>query len=186
MAKPSSNVCPVCFEEKLKGKRGNYTFKIKDGNNIREVTVSDLAWKECEECGEVVFDNVAAEKIEQERYRALGLLTPEELRIIRKELGFTQATMADYLRVGSKSYCRWENGFSIQTKAMDRLIRLAYEEKREEEERKQRGKRASEYLSQLKHVAIGQDKNELFLAAHGTNLSSKELKEIGKKVFRKK
>ena len=34
--------------------------------------------------------------------------------------------MARMLHVGDKSYCRWETGQSIQSKAMDTLIRGAF------------------------------------------------------------
>ena len=46
---------------------------------------------------------------------------------IRKKLGLTQEQMANLLNSGNKTYCRWENGTSIQTKSMDNLIRYTVE-----------------------------------------------------------
>ena len=57
------------------------------------------------------------------RYKIAGLLTPAEIKAARTRLGLTQVEMARQLGVGDKSYTRWESGLSIQSKAIDTLIR---------------------------------------------------------------
>jgi HTH-type transcriptional regulator / antitoxin MqsA len=175
------NLCPICYEGQLTEKTGDHKIKVKDGERVREIVVKDLQWRECENCGERFFDNVNAEKIEVARYRALGLLSPEDLKTIRNELGFSQTEMADFLKVGSKSYCRWENGSLMQSKSMDALIRYAYADRQRERVRTERVKRAATYLSVLRKADPGTGKDDLPLAAHSSDVSPKEIKEIGKK-----
>jgi putative zinc finger/helix-turn-helix YgiT family protein len=179
------NTCPVCYEAELVDRSGDYRIKVKDGKSVKEITVKSIHWRECQKCGEVFFDDVTAQVIEAERYKALGLLTPVELRTIRQELGLTQSGMAEFLKVGSKSYCRWENGLLMQSKSMDNLIRYAYDERRDEKRRSQRVKRATQYLAQVRASGPGSGKSDLALAAHSKNVSSDQLKEVGKKIFRK-
>ena len=52
--------CPVCFAKKLLPKQG--TFRIKfDGENV---AVSDVAYFECEQCGEQITDYENEKKID--------------------------------------------------------------------------------------------------------------------------
>ena len=46
----------------------------------------------------------ALNRIEKEKYKKLGLLAPEALKIIRERLGLTQEDMSELLAVGKKSY----------------------------------------------------------------------------------
>jgi len=80
-------------------------------------------WRECRSCGAVLLSPTLTERIEAKRYKIAGLLTPAEIKAARTRRGLTQVEMARQLGVGDKSYLRWENGLSIQSKAMDTLIR---------------------------------------------------------------
>lgn len=58
------------------------------------------------------------------RHKRLGLLTPDEIREVRKRTGISATDMAEVLGIGEKTYTRWENGKSIQNKSNDTLIRI--------------------------------------------------------------
>jgi putative zinc finger/helix-turn-helix YgiT family protein len=81
----------------------------------------------CRNCGEVVLDAEADEQIVQAFRRQAGLLTPEEIRQNRKKLGLTQEELAERLSVAEAALSRWENGWQIQQRSLDKLIRLFFE-----------------------------------------------------------
>lgn len=58
-----------------------------------------------------------------------GLLTNEEVKSIRKELGLTQRQFCEVLGLGITQITRLEKG-DIQSKAIDNLIRLYYDKYR--------------------------------------------------------
>ncbi len=58
-----------------------------------------------------------------DKYRKkVGLLTGEDIKKKRKELGLTQENLADELAVGIASIKRWEGGV-VQSKSMDTLLK---------------------------------------------------------------
>ncbi len=65
-----------------------------------------------------------------ERWCRLGLLAPAAIRRVREKTGLSAVDMGLMLGVGEKSYTRWENGRSLQTKASDTLIRLITQTRR--------------------------------------------------------
>jgi len=82
----------------------------------------------CPTCGAKTGDNNRATTTQKEisdAYRkAVNLLTGEEIREERKNLKLSQDALARRMNVGIASIKRWEGGL-IQTKAMDRALRLA-------------------------------------------------------------
>ena len=59
------------------------------------------------------------------RYRKrYGLLSADEIKALRRDLGVTQGALASLLRLGDNTLSRWESGRNVQTAAMDLLLRL--------------------------------------------------------------
>lgn len=84
---------------------------------------------ECETC-EVntgtIEQTVAVQIAIADAYReATGLLTGEEIKRKRTELGWTQRELARKAGIGIASIKRWENGI-IQTKSMDQALKSAF------------------------------------------------------------
>jgi len=75
-------------------------------------------------CGEELSGPEAARIRHEAICRALGLLTPDEIRAIREGLSLTQAEFARLTRLGEATICRWERGRLLQNPAMDRYLRL--------------------------------------------------------------
>lgn len=119
--------CPICGNGFLEDVKSDYETFVKDSGREIRIIVNNLGRKRCSNCKEDFLDDEALDRIQKEKYRKLDLLTPEELKIIRAKLGYTQEEMAELLSVGEKSYFRWENGLSIQNKSIDRYIRLVFE-----------------------------------------------------------
>jgi len=179
--------CPICDKGTLDSRQGEYVAEIKCGTEMKKLSVGNISWDECNTCGEKIFDDDAMRQISDARYEALGLLTPSELKEIRKKLGYTQEQMAAFLGIGNKTYCRWENGTSIQTKSMDTLIRCATRDKIIELQRKERVKQAVDYLARLREKRLhAPEEKEMKFAAHSKDASSSEITKLGLKLFERK
>ncbi len=96
--------------------------------NGEEVQVPDVAHSGCPECGEVVLRHDQARDLRElaiEQYRQQqGLLSAREIRAIRERFGLTQGDLARLLRLGGNTISRWESGRTVQTAALDILLRL--------------------------------------------------------------
>lgn len=100
------------------------TFEVR-GESIR---VPGIEHGACELCGEEYFSLESTERLQTEAIRrskeARGLLSPEEIRALRRSLGLTQIAFEDLLGVGPKTVVRWEKGTVYQSATADRLMRL--------------------------------------------------------------
>jgi HTH-type transcriptional regulator/antitoxin MqsA len=114
--------CPVC---------GRGTVSVIDGPvrvDFRDASyVVSLRHEECSSCGEQFFSPaevdqlqlIAASAARHER----GLLTPDEIRALRRDLGLSQERLERLLGLGPKTIVRWEKGTVFQSVAADRLLR---------------------------------------------------------------
>lgn len=80
------------------------------------------------ECREIYFEPGEADEVSRraaEIARASdGLLTPQEIRQIRRQHDLTQQQLEQLLNVGPKTVVRWEKGTVVQNAATDTLLRL--------------------------------------------------------------
>lgn len=72
--------------------------------------------------GEALLTPEAHEKIEQTQARHMGLISPTELRNIRRRLGLTQRELGNLIQVGEKSYTRWETGRARPSRSLNVLL----------------------------------------------------------------
>jgi putative zinc finger/helix-turn-helix YgiT family protein len=122
-------ICSACGNKSLVHKKGIFHFEVSGNGtnkNAKEfhIDIENAQWDECGICGEMLLSKELDEALERWQYTREGLLTPKEIRQIRESRGLTQKQISMILGVGEKSYTRWENGLSMQTKAMDNLIRI--------------------------------------------------------------
>lgn len=78
-------------------------------------------------CGEMELTSEAMDDASKQVDRVFrerhGLLNPEEIKSIRKNLGLTQVEMQSALGTGKSSVSRWETGRLVQSKTEDNLLR---------------------------------------------------------------
>lgn len=103
--------------------------KTDKAMNFRGVDINfQVEHHVCPVCGIEAGDidqTAATQKAISDAYRkAINLLTGKEIRESRKKLKLSQEALAKRMNVGIASIKRWEGGL-IQTKAMDRALRLA-------------------------------------------------------------
>lgn len=119
----ADDACPRCGTV-MNETRGELGYPV-NGQDIRVASASHLR---CPQCGEVVLRHEEARRLRElafERYRQeYGLLSAADIRSIRERFGLTQGAFAQLLRLGSNTISRWESGRTVQTAALDVLLRL--------------------------------------------------------------
>jgi putative zinc finger/helix-turn-helix YgiT family protein len=74
----------------------------------------------------VIHDDASLWRITEECYRALGLLTPTEIRAARERLGLNQQQLQELLGLGGNTLSRWETGHVYQSRSLDALLRIVF------------------------------------------------------------
>lgn len=93
-----------------------------DGKSLATtIRVKVPAWRDPED-GEIYFDGDSIRIIDDARARAMGLLTTEELKALRMTLGLTQRRLSQLLRIGEKTWTRWESGRDRPSKSLNVMI----------------------------------------------------------------
>lgn len=115
------DLCPACNAEACHESLESETFPYGDKGVEITVTVPVIR---CDNCDFVFTD----QRAERARHRAvcdfLGLLSPEDIKRIRKTLlGMTRETFHAAYGLSQASVERWENGKLLQGEAADTLIR---------------------------------------------------------------
>jgi len=119
---PEVDRCPVCAGE------AHLTREVRAITILgRSAQVEDEFYR-CANCGEELYrpgmmDVVmrrATAKIREED----GLLTPDQVRAVRRKYGLTQPDFERLLGVGANTVVRWERGTIPQGSAADSLLRL--------------------------------------------------------------
>jgi putative zinc finger/helix-turn-helix YgiT family protein len=103
-----------------------HTAQVKHDARLHTVEVPHLRVPQCSACGELVFDSDADGQIALALHKQLDLLAGDQIRRNREELGLSQRILADHLGVAVETISRWENDALIQTRAMDRYLRVYF------------------------------------------------------------
>ena len=172
--------CAVCGKGELTEKHGTFVFEWPTDFPGESSRFDDATWWACGSCDEEELPAELVARIEAERYRLEGLLSPLEVQDVRKRVGLSQREMAKLLGVGEKTYTRWECGLSAQTKSMDNLIRLADQNPEvllqiESRRNPQRQREIREYFAVLPEAKAG---SVLALAAHGGELDEEAAQSL--------
>ena len=119
--------CHNCREMSVVPQRIDYQDTVRYDDRMVSYLARDIEIPICRNCGEKVFtENVDAQLCDALR-RHLQLLTPAQIREAISRLGLSRKEVADRLGVSEDLLWRWENGFSIQSRAMDNLLRLFFQ-----------------------------------------------------------
>jgi len=172
--------CAVCGKGELAVKHGTFVFEWPADFPVESSRFDDATWWVCGSCDEEELPPELVARIEAERYRLEGLLSPLEVQDVRKRVGLSQREMAKLLGVGEKTYTRWELGLSAQTKSMDNLIRLADQNPEvllqiESRRNPERQREIREYFAGLPEAKAG---SVFALAAHGGELDDQTARSL--------
>ncbi len=93
-----------------------------EGDGIAESVSIEVQCFTDTETGEEVLTPESIEKIEQTKARRMGLISSDELKILRERLDLTQEGISDLLQIGAKTYTRWESGRARPSRSMNVLL----------------------------------------------------------------
>ena len=121
------DICYVCGEKLKVVKDKPYKY---DECGL-DVVLYGITQYACESCGETYVSLPHLQNLHRiiganVCLNMKGLLLPEEIRFLRKDLHLKSKELARTLGVTSSAVSRWENGKSVISEAHDRLLRSVY------------------------------------------------------------
>ena len=120
----SKGKCPACGRHPLERRyiRDEFDYGPEDAH-VRVVAeaVPVLA---CPACKEIFYGPDAEQAHHRAICKALGLLTPEQIRGVRERLGMSQAEFAQLTGIGVATLSRWEQGRLMQTRSLDGYLQV--------------------------------------------------------------
>lgn len=119
--------CPQC-RTPMESRRENYRY---DASGLPNVVLEDVEVRQCPNCGERAVVIPAIEGLHRALalalIRAPGRFTPQEIRFLRKSLGWSGVDFAKHFGVDPATVSRWESTEKPQPMGAvaERLLRLA-------------------------------------------------------------
>ncbi len=118
--------CPSCRNNELEERVGPYTYKESGLDNV---VLEKISIYTCP-CGEemVAIPNMTKlhTAIGKELIRKESPLSGQEIRFLRKNMGFSAVKLAETMGVDNASVSRWENGARKMSTTNDRMVRMLY------------------------------------------------------------
>lgn len=116
--------CPNCRAE-MTTKKGNYLYTESGLNNV---TLHNIEIRNCQKCGEKVASIPKIEELHRVIAVAIikkkGRLSKDEIRYLRKYLGWSGVDFSEHMGVTPETISRWENGKEPMGPAAEKLLRL--------------------------------------------------------------
>lgn len=123
-AQASGNVtCGECGSDKVQTVIDIYKFNYGIAPDSVELSC-EVPLRKCEECGFRFLDNEAEEICHETICRHLGVMSPAQIKSLRKYYKLTQSQFADTTKLGEATLSRWERGIIIQNNAYDNYLYL--------------------------------------------------------------
>jgi putative zinc finger/helix-turn-helix YgiT family protein len=99
------------------------TVPTADGQSVAYVVpiMVPMEWEELIQDWLLTPD--AEAMIEETKARHMGLLTPAEIKELRENLNLTQAELSEMLKIGAKTWTRWETGSQRPSQSLNLLLR---------------------------------------------------------------
>ena len=117
-------ICPLCDSESIETFLHSHAFKYGSDDSAVTLRVDKLPVRRCTAC-DLEFTDHEGERLQHDAVcRHLGVLTPTEVREIRKRYGMTTAAFAETTGLGPATLGRWETGALVQNRANDFYLRL--------------------------------------------------------------
>jgi putative zinc finger/helix-turn-helix YgiT family protein len=118
--------CVQCREKEVYPLAIDYTRTVKHDGLPYTVHVPDLEIPTCRNCGERVFTAETEDRVIAALRKQAGLLTPPVMQQWRSQLQLSQEEVGEQLGVTKEMIFRWETGAMIQSRAMDKQLRLFF------------------------------------------------------------
>ena len=100
-----------------------------DGSEVAEIIKIKVPALRDPKSGEIFLTGDALKTIDKTKARYMGILLPTEIRELRGRFDMTQQGMSRLLRIGDKTYTRWENGRERPSQSMNLLLTALWDGK---------------------------------------------------------
>lgn len=120
----SDQSCPQCDAKAVTTFLHHDIFNYGSGAAAVTLHVDNLPVRHCSACHFEFLDHEGEQLRHAAVCRHLGVLTPTEIREVRKRHGMSRAAFAQVTGLGEATLGRWENGALVQNRANDRYLRL--------------------------------------------------------------
>jgi len=105
------------------------TIPTLDGKSVAETITITVPCRIEAKTGEAILGGEALRMIDKVKARHMGLLLPDEMRMLRDRLRLNQGEISELLQIGAKTYTRWENGRERPSRSMNILLRSLWDGK---------------------------------------------------------
>jgi putative zinc finger/helix-turn-helix YgiT family protein len=120
-------ICTNCFNADYQTSTTELTVTVNGEPHL----LRDLACETCPSCGEITFTHEQSLEIDKQRvaleFGLKPLLTPEQLKTVRRVLNMKLEEICDLLQIGRNTYGRWERGEVAITPSMNLLVHALVE-----------------------------------------------------------
>ena len=121
--KEKATNCPCCDSTDVSQEKIKQEFEYGVGKQ-KTTLYADVVHYVCNACEFEFLDDSSEDARTEAVCRHLGLLTPNEIRNIRKSAGLSRSDFSKLTGIGTASLARWESGQSLQSLANDKYLRL--------------------------------------------------------------
>jgi DNA-binding transcriptional regulator YiaG len=121
-----SKKCGRCKQRAVEIADVPFSLEVDHDGRRYPVSIRSLSVPKCANCGEFSIDAVAEKQIDGAFRSVAGLLPPEAIRSGRQHLSLTQQQLADTLGIAVTTISRWENGYQVQQRFHDRILRAFF------------------------------------------------------------
>ena len=105
-------ICPECGSSKVKTSEEYHNFTYGRDEHRADLRVK-VPVRTCNECLASFIDHVAEQICHDAVCQHLGVMTPSQIKGLRKLYDLTQAQFREITRLGEATLSRWERGLLI-------------------------------------------------------------------------
>lgn len=123
---PPQDACPSCEKGTLEQTTIDYDLSLLPTQWCGKAShiIENLPCRQCDECGELIFDRDACRRIELEVVEAQGSLLPEQVERLVAMTGMGEAELSNGLGLGAKTIYRWRIGAIRPSKSLALLLSI--------------------------------------------------------------
>ena len=115
-------LCTNCFNSEYQ----TTTISKEVVINGRPQAIQNLECEKCPGCGDIIFTHPQSLALDKKRinleFSSKPILTPLQLKLLRKILDMRLEEICDLLHIGQNSYGRWERGEVVISPSMNLLV----------------------------------------------------------------
>lgn len=127
-SKEDNLICPECGSVCIETSEEEYSFPYGIGEDSVNLKPR-VPIRTCSDCGFSFLDHVGEGICHEAVCKHLGVMTPSQVKDLRKMYKLTQVEFAEITKLGPATLSRWERAILIQNQAYDNyLYLLGYEE----------------------------------------------------------